>query len=146
MNGEGQRPPAPPDTAQASTDAPEPGTARYPEPGVNGNGNVQLGPAQEGQGGGGRRSRGTRRGGRGRRGKGGQGQGQVAPPLDAQGRIVDVENDGSQEAPVEEGLAEGAPSQPAEPQPAGDAAAPTAGGIPTPQPPDPAPPQQPHRQ
>jgi transcription termination factor Rho len=144
MNGEGQRPPAPPDTAQASTDAPEPGNARYPQPGVNGNGNVQLGPAQEGQGAGRRRFRRNRRGGRGRRGKGGQGQGQVAPPLDAQGRIVDVENDGSQEAPVEEGLAEGAPSQPAEPQPAGDAAAQTAEGAPTPQQQN-RPPQQQHR-
>ena len=145
MNGEGQRPPAPPDTAQASTDAPEPGNARYPQPGVNGNGNVQLGPAQEGQGGGRRRFRRNRRGGRGRRGKGGQGQGQVAPPLDAQGRIVDVENDGSQEAPVEEGLAEGALSQPAEPQPAGDAAAQTAEGIPTPQQQNRQPQQQQHR-
>src|SRR5256885_607373 len=36
MNGEGQRPPAPPDTAQASTDAPEPGNARYPQPGGGG--------------------------------------------------------------------------------------------------------------
>src|SRR5256885_10570177 len=121
MNGEGQRPPAPPDTAQASTDAPEPGNARYPQPGVNGNGNVQLGPAQEGQGGGRRRFRRNRRGGRGRRGKGGQGPGPGAPPLGAQGRVVDVEDDGSPEAPVEEGLAEGGPSQPAGPHPAGDA-------------------------
>jgi len=123
MNGEGQRPPAPPDTAQASTDAPEPGNARYPQPGMNGNANAQFGPGQESQGGGRRRFRRNRRGGRGRRSKG-QGQGQVAPPLDAQGRIIDVENDaGAQEAPVEEGLAEGTPPQPAEAQPAGDAAA-----------------------
>ena len=122
MNGEGQRPPAPPDTAQASTDAPEPGNARYPQPGMNGNANAQFGPGQESQGGGRRRFRRNRRGGRGRRGKG-QGQGQVAPPLDAQGRILDVENDGgAQEGPVEEGPAEGTP-QPAEAQPAGDAAA-----------------------
>src|SRR6266481_240965 len=93
MNGEGQRPPAPPETAQAAADAPEPGNARYPQPGVNGNGQ-QFGQGQEGQGGGGRRRfRRNRRGGRGRRGKGG-GQGQhPAAPLDAQGRIVDVEND-----------------------------------------------------
>src|SRR5438132_4442896 len=72
MNGEGQRPPAPPDTAQASTDAPEPGNARYPQPGMNGNANanVQFGPGQEAQGGGRRRFRRNRRGGRGRRGKG----------------------------------------------------------------------------
>src|SRR2546427_8664161 len=130
MNGEGQRPPAPPDTAQASTDAPEPGNARYPQPGVNGNGNAQLGPAQEAQGGGRRRFRRNRRGGRGRRGKGGPGQGPVAPPLDAQGRIVDVENDGSQETPVGGGPAGGALSPPPEPQPAGGAAPPTAGGTP----------------
>ena len=135
MNGEGQRPPAPPDTAQASTDAPEPGNARYPQPGMNGNANAQFGPGQEGQGGGRRRFRRNRRGGRGRRSKG-QGQGQVAPPLDAQGRIIDVENDaGAQEAPVDEGLAEGTPPQPAEAQPAGDAAAQAVeGGAPQQQP------------
>src|SRR2546422_4691504 len=127
MNGEGQRPPAPPDTAQASTDAPEPGNARYPQPGVNGNGNAQLGPAQEAQGGGRRRFRRNRRGGRGRRGKGGPGQGPMAPPLDAQGRVVDGENHGSQEAPVEEGLAGRGPAQAGEPQPGGGAAAPAAG-------------------
>src|SRR2546425_988981 len=121
MNGEGHRPPAPPDTAQASPDAPEPGNARYPQPGVNGNGNAQLGPAQEAQGGGRRRFRRNRRGGRGRRGKGGQGQGQVAPPLDAQGRVVDVEDDGSQEAPVEGGPAEGGPSPAPGAPPAGAA-------------------------
>jgi len=126
MNGEGQRPPAPPDTAQASTEAPEPGNARYPQPGVNGNGNAQFGPGQEGQGGGRRRFRRNRRGGRGRRGKGGQGQGQIPPPLDAQGRIVDVENDGAQEGPVEEPVAEGTPTPAPEAQPAGDAAAPAA--------------------
>src|SRR2546428_10099854 len=119
MNGEGQRPPAPPDTAQASTDAPEPGNARYPQPGVNGNGNAQLGPAQEAQGGGRRRFRRNRRGGRGRRGQGGQGEGQVGPPPDAQGPILDVENDGSQEGPVEEGPAERAPAQPPDTHPAG---------------------------
>src|SRR3989449_1243148 len=121
MNGEGQRPPAPPDTAQASTDAPEPGNARYPQPGVNGNGNAQLGPAQEAQGGGRRRFRRNRRGGRGRRGKGGQGQGPMAPPLGAQGRIVDGENEGSEEGAGGEGLAGGGPSQPPAPQPAGGA-------------------------
>jgi transcription termination factor Rho len=101
MNGEGQRPPTPPEPAQASTDAPEPGNARYPQPVQNGaqhNGQQQGQPGQ-GEGGGRRRFRRQRRGGRGRRGKGGQGQGQnpVQPPLDAQGRIVDVENDGLEE-------------------------------------------------
>jgi transcription termination factor Rho len=108
MNGEGQRPPAPPEAAQAAADAPEPGNARYPQPGMNGNGQQQFGQGQEGQGGGGRRRfRRNRRGGRGRRGKGG-GQGQHQPaPLDAQGRIVDVENDetagdaGPEEMPAE---------------------------------------------
>src|SRR4051812_38187229 len=112
MNGEGQRPPAPPETAQAAADAPEPGNARYPQPGVNGNGQ-QLGQGQEGQGGGGRRRfRRNRRGGRGRRGKGGS-QGQhPAAPLDAQGRIVDVANDetggegAAEETPGEGGQAQ----------------------------------------
>ncbi len=145
MNGEGQRPPAPPDTAQASTDAPEPGNARYPQPGMNGNANVQFGPGQEGQGGGRRRFRRNRRGGRGRRGKS-QGQGQASPPLDAQGRILDVENDGNaQEAPVEEGLAEGTPPPPAEAQPAGDAAAQTVEGAPQPTQQNRPPQQQQHR-
>src|SRR6266478_6219373 len=145
MNGEGQRPPAPPDTAQASSDAPEPGNARYPQPGMNGNANVQFGPGQEGQGGGRRRFRRNRRGGRGRRGKS-QGQGQASPPLDAQGRILDVENDGNaQEAPVEEGLAEGTPPPPAEAQPAGDAAAQTVEGAPQPTQQNRPPQQQQHR-
>src|SRR2546428_13990912 len=99
MNGEGQRPPAPPDTAQASTDAPEPGNARYPQPGVNGNGNAQLGPAQEAQGGGRRRFRRNRRGGRGRRGKGGHGPGPMAPPPGAPGPGVDAADDRTPETP-----------------------------------------------
>src|SRR6266850_1135187 len=113
MNGEGQRPPAPPETAQASADAPEPGNSRYPQPGLNGNGQAAQGTeGQEGQGGGGRRRfRRNRRGGRGRRGKGGQGQQQPAP-LDAQGRIVDVENDQmGGEGAGEETPAEGAQAQ-----------------------------------
>src|SRR5437764_13589132 len=98
MNGEGQRPPAPPDPAQpAAAEAPEPGNARYPQPPVNGNGALQIGQNPEGQGGGRRRFRRNRRGGRGRRGTG-HGQNQVPAPLDAQGRIVDVENDGAEEA------------------------------------------------
>src|SRR5256712_12016078 len=127
MNGEGQRPPAPPDTAQASTDAPEPGNARYPQPGVNGNGNAQLGPAQEAQGGGRRRFRRNRRGGRGRRGQGGQGQGQGGPPPGAPGRIVDVGNDGTPKTPVGGGPGGRAAAPPPEPPPAGGAAAQTAG-------------------
>ena len=115
MDGEGQRPPAPPDTAQpAAADAPEPGNARYPQQqGVNGNGAGQYAQNQEGQGGGGggrRRFRRNRRGGRGRRGKG-HGQNQVPAPLDAQGRIVDVENDGGQEGAAEEAGGEPASAQ-----------------------------------
>jgi len=114
MDGEGQRPPAPPDTAQpAAADAPEPGNARYPQQqGVNGNGAGQYAQNQEAQGGGGgrRRFRRNRRGGRGRRGKG-HGQNQVPAPLDAQGRIVDVENDGGQEGAAEEAGGEAASAQ-----------------------------------
>ena len=114
MDGEGQRPPAPPDTAQpAAADAPEPGNARYPQQqGVNGNGAGQYAQNQEAQGGGGgrRRFRRNRRGGRGRRGKG-HGQNQVPAPLDAQGRIVDVENDGGQEGAAEEAGGEPASAQ-----------------------------------
>src|SRR5436853_245782 len=48
MNGEGQRPPAPPETAQASSDAPEPGNARYPQQAPpNGNGNGQYADGQQ---------------------------------------------------------------------------------------------------
>ncbi|HEY2029587.1 MAG TPA: transcription termination factor Rho [Myxococcales bacterium] len=119
MNGEGQRPPAP--EAKAHNEAPEPGNARYPQEGARGgngggggnnggggnaaNGNAANGNTfaagqnaqngQQPQGEGRRRFRRNRRGGRGRRGKGG-GQGgpnQTPAPLDAQGRIVDVEND-----------------------------------------------------
>src|SRR5581483_10667687 len=123
MNGEGQRPPAPPEPAQVAADAPEPGNARYPQPGMNGNGQLGQsqgqGQGQEGQGGGGRRRfRRNRRGGRGRRGKGGHGQNQVAAPLDAQGRIVDVENDPGEDAGGEEAQADGnvAQAQPPPPQ------------------------------
>ncbi len=120
MNGEGQRPPAPPEPAQTATDAPEPGNARFPQPGVNGS-NGQFPQGQEGQGGGGRRRfRRNRRGGRGRRGKGGgHGQNQIAPPLDAQGRIVDVENDASEQGAGAEMQAEGS-AAPAPQQPAAD--------------------------
>ena len=38
MNGEGQRPPSPPEPAQAAADAPEPGNARYPQQPSNGAG------------------------------------------------------------------------------------------------------------
>jgi len=155
MDGEGQRPPAPPDTAQpAAADAPEPGNARYPQQqGVNGNGAGQYAQNQEAQGGGGgrRRFRRNRRGGRGRRGKG-HGQNQVPAPLDAQGRIVDVENDGGQEGAAEE--AGGEPSS-AQTQPvttdqqAGTEAVPqTAEGAPQQQqqPPQQNRPPQQHRQ
>jgi len=142
MNGEGQRPPAPPEAAQSS-DAPEPGNARYPQQGLNGNpqygggqgqgqgqGQVQGQGQQEGQGGGGRRKfRRNRRGGRGRRGKGGGGQHggqQFSPPLDAQGRIVDVENDGTDEGPE----SEGAPQPGAAPVASAEGAQPATDGQP----------------
>jgi transcription termination factor Rho len=88
---------------------------------MNGNGQ-QLGQGQEGQGQGGgrRRFRRNRRGGRGRRGKGGQGQNPPAP-LDAQGRIVDVENDEMGEGAQEETPGEGG-SQAQQPAPDGAAA------------------------
>jgi transcription termination factor Rho len=154
MNGEGQRPPAPPDTAQpAAADAPEPGNARYPQPqpGVNGNGAAQHGQNQEGQGGGGgrRRFRRNRRGGRGRRGKG-HGQNQVPAPLDAQGRIVDVENDGSEEGAAEEAAGEAASTQaqspPSESQAGPEAAPQAAEGAPQQQQPQQNRPPQQHRQ
>ena len=145
MNGEGQRPPSPPEPAQAGSDAPEPGNARYPQPGQNGvsgfNGQQQ---GQPGEGGGRRRFRRQRRGGRGRRGKGGggqHGQNQVQPPLDAQGRIVDVENDDLDEGGPDEGPetpADGnvaAPPQPAPQQASdGNVAPPAPAGTPAPAP------------
>ncbi len=128
MNGEGQRPPSAPESAQAA-DAPEPGNARNPQPGngvsgqhAGGQGNPQGGPGgqdAQGQGGGRRRFRRQRRGGRGRRGKGGGQQNQVSAPLDAQGRIVDVENDGSEMRLDDEGPA---PEQQAQ-EPAAEAGA-----------------------
>jgi len=36
MNGEGQNPPNPPESQANAADAPEPGNARYPQPGQNG--------------------------------------------------------------------------------------------------------------
>ncbi|TMA74443.1 MAG: transcription termination factor Rho [Deltaproteobacteria bacterium] len=155
MDGEGQRPPAPPDTAQpAAADAPEPGNARYPQQqGVNGNGAGQYAQNQEAQGGGGgrRRFRRNRRGGRGRRGKG-HGQNQVPAPLDAQGRIVDVENDGGQEGAAEEAGGEPASAQtqppPSEQQAGTEAVPQTAEGAPQQQqqPPQQNRPPQQHRQ
>jgi transcription termination factor Rho len=152
MNGEGQRPPAPPDTAQSSTsDAPEPGNSRLPQPGgMNGNGNGQFPQGQEGQGGSGRRRfRRNRRGGRGRRGKGG-GQNQVAAPLDAQGRIVDVENDPGEEGGADDVQGDAVQArqpgnegqQATPPPPAGNEAPQAAEGQPQPQQ---ARPQQQHR-
>ena len=84
MSADGQRPP---------DDGPELGNARVPPQAAGG----QPGQAAAGEGGGRRRFRRQRRGGRGR-GKGKAGSGEqnapgYAPPLDAQGRIIDVEND-----------------------------------------------------
>jgi transcription termination factor Rho len=90
MNGEGQRPPNNEPQAQAH-DAPEPGNARYPQHAPNGQQQQQQ---QQGEGGGGRRRfRRQRRGGRGRGRNKGLHHQNVQPPLDAQGRILDVENE-----------------------------------------------------
>ena len=111
MNGEGQRPPNQAD-ATAAHDAPEPGNAKLP-PGANGaqqaHGGQGQGAGQQGQeGGGGRRKfRRQRRGGRGRgrnkQGTAQQNQPGYVAPLDAQGRIVDVENDVADAADDDDG-------------------------------------------
>jgi transcription termination factor Rho len=88
MNGEGQRPPTT-NEPQPAHDAPEPGNARYPQHSPNGQ--QQQQPAEGG--GGRRRFRRQRRGGRGRGRNKGQHHQNVQPPLDAQGRILDVENE-----------------------------------------------------
>ncbi len=152
MNGEGHRPPTAPEPVQAA-DAPEPGNARYPQAGPNGAppGPQVQGQDPQGQGGGGRRRfRRQRRGGRGRRGKGGgqHGQQNVQPPLDAQGRIVDVENDSGEDDSDENGLApeqqQAAPEgQPAAPPPDGQ---PATEQQPRPPPPQQQPPRQPQQQ
>jgi hypothetical protein len=87
MNGEEQRPSGSAAEAQPH-DATEPGNARVAQaqPQQGPNGQQQQG---EGSGGGRRRFRRQRRGGRGRGRRNQHGQ-QVQPPLDAQGRIVDV--------------------------------------------------------
>src|SRR5438105_3086766 len=85
MNGEGQRPPG--TDPQPAHDAPEPGNARYPQNTPNGQ------QQQSAEGSGRRRFRRQRRGGRGRGRNRGQHQQNVQAPLDAQGRILDVEND-----------------------------------------------------
>jgi transcription termination factor Rho len=109
MNGEGQRPPNNEPQAQAH-DAPEPGNARYPQHAPNGQQPQQQ--QQQGEGGGGRRRfRRQRRGGRGRGRNKGQHHQNVQPPLDAQGRILDVEN----ELLPDDGAPEAVPA-PGEPQ------------------------------
>jgi transcription termination factor Rho len=105
MNGEGQRPPGP-ETPPAH-DAPEPGNARYPQNNAPNGQQQQSGEA----GGGRRRFRRQRRGGRGRGRNRGQHQQNVQAPLDAQGRILDVEND----TMSDEGGPDAVP-QPGEPQ------------------------------
>src|SRR5207253_11282641 len=99
MNGEGQRPPG--TDPQPAHDAPEPGNARYPQNTPNGQ------QQQSAEGSGRRRFRRQRRGGRGRGRNRGQHQQNVQAPLDAQGRILDVENDALGE--------EGGPDQVAQP-------------------------------
>jgi len=110
MNGEGQRPPAAGNDTQPASDAPEPGNARFPQHAQGSGHNGQPQP-QQGEGGGRRRFRRQRRGGRGRGRNKGQHHQNVQPPLDAQGRILDVEND----ALGEEGGPDQVP-QPGEPQ------------------------------
>src|SRR5438270_2069893 len=102
MNGEEQRPSGSSAEAQPQHDMPEPGNSRLPQaqPQQGANGQPQ------GEGGSRRRFRRQRRGGRGRGRRNQHGQQQVQPPLDAQGRILDVENDDG---------AEGVP-QPGDPQ------------------------------
>jgi transcription termination factor Rho len=110
MNGEGQRPPAAVEDVQAAHEAPEPGNARFPQPGQQQQANGQQHP---GEGGGRRKFRRQRRGGRGRgRNRAQHGQNNVQAPLDAQGRIVDIENDPGVDAPLPEtqGAAPGDPS------------------------------------
>jgi transcription termination factor Rho len=130
MSTEGQRPPA----EAPAHDAPEPGNARYPQPNGGAQPNGQQGTnqaANAGEGGGRRRFRRQRRGGRGRgRGKGGAGgQGPksnepgYSPPLDAQGRIYDVENDANgnalEGAEAADDLEDGSPDGRATPGSAG---------------------------
>src|SRR5229473_536238 len=112
MNGEGQRPPNNEPQAQAH-DAPEPGNARYPQHAPNGQQQPPQQPQQQqGEGGAGRRRfRRQRRGGRGRGRNKGQHHQNVPAPLDAQGRILDVEN----ELSPDDGGPDAVP-QPGEPQ------------------------------
>ena len=153
MNGEGQRPPAAPEAQASASDAPEPGNARFPQQGMNGNGSANGqqhgggGGQQGGQGaqgeGGRRKFRRQRRGGRGRRGRGGQNQGgpAVAAPLDAQGRIVDVENDSADDGDTDGEAEAGTEAAPQGNQALPAAAAPVqAGADPQPPAPEAAPP------
>jgi len=96
MNGDEQRPSGGSAEAQPQHDAPEPGNSRLPQAPQQQGQNGQP----QGEGSGRRRFRRQRRGGRGR-GRRNQhgGQQQVQPPLDAQGRIVDVENDSGDDVP-----------------------------------------------
>ncbi|MFL5309025.1 MAG: hypothetical protein ACJ79H_01090, partial [Myxococcales bacterium] len=115
MNGEGQRPPNNEPQAPAH-DTPEPGNARYPQHAPNGQ---QPQPQQAAEAGGRRRFRRQRRGGRGRGRNKGHHQ-NVPAPLDAQGRILDVEN----ELAPDDGAGPEAVPQPGEPQAAAGAGEP----------------------
>src|SRR3989442_15722601 len=111
MNGEGQRPPAAGNDAQPTSETPEPGNARFPQHAQGGGGHNGQ-PQQGGEGSGGRRRfRRQRRGGRGRGRNKGQHHQNVPAPLDAQGRILDVEN----ELTADDGAADAVP-QPGDPQ------------------------------
>src|SRR5205823_11225011 len=95
MNGDEQRPSGSSAEAQPQHDAPEPGNARLPQAPQQQGQNGQP----QGEGGGRRRFRRQRRGGRGRGRRNQHNQQQVQPPLDAQGRIVDVANDEADDVP-----------------------------------------------
>ena len=146
MNGEEQRPSGSSAEAQPQHDTPEPGNSRVPsapqQQGQNGQ--------PQGEGGGRRRFRRQRRGGRGRGRRNQHNQQGVQPPLDAQGRIVDVANDESDDvAEPGEPQAAAAAGEPMGSQTGADiAGGPSAPGAPPPSSeaaqPQPAAQQQPH--
>jgi len=142
MNGDEQRPSGSGAEAQPQHDVPEPGNSRLPQSPQQ---QAQNGQPQ-GEGGGRRRFRRQRRGGRGR-GRRQHGQQQVQPPLDAQGRIVDVANDAGDVPEPGEPQAASAAGEPMGSQTGADiAGGPSAPGSPPPSSDaaQPAPPQQQH--
>jgi transcription termination factor Rho len=146
MNGEEQRPSGGSAEAHPQHDAPEPGNARVPQAPQQQGQNGQP----QGEGGGRRRFRRQRRGGRGRGRRNQNSAQQVQPPLDAQGRIVDVENDeGEDVAEPGEPQAASAAGEPMGSQTGADiAGGPSAPGAPPPssEAAQPAPQQHPRQQ